>query len=245
MRLAGLDGDLCGSSSKKLECEALLLRAGEEGRRASVSTVLSANDGRGVLLLAPIISSPAPSSSMGLAWDSESVDSAIDTFVILVLLSLANADCEADVHCEDILLLGPGSFEVLAWRGESCSGSVAIRSRGGGIREKPLLADFGSFGWLLRVEIGRGLGRVCVEPKVVCFVVVLGGGILVMLLIPEAAIDANPSLEAAGRRRGFLSSDPPARFSLDGEGRMAVGMAEDFGIGKREVGRGRALDLPG
>lgn len=69
-----------------------------------------------------------------------------------------------------------------------------------------------------------------------------------ILLMPDAAPDANRSLEAAGRRREFLSSDPPARFSFDGEGRMAVGMAvgraEELGIGKREVGRG-SLGLPG
>lgn len=75
------------------------------------------------------------------------------------------------------------------------------------------------------------------------------GGMLVILLIPEAPTDARCSLEAAGRKRGFLISDPPARLSLDGEARMAVGMAvgmaEDFGMGKREVGRGRVLGLPG
>lgn len=146
MRLADLEGDLCGSSSKKFECEALLLRAGEEGRRASVSTVLSANDGRGFELLAGVVSSPAPSSSIGLAWDSESIDSALDIFVILALLPLANADCEAGIHCDEALLLRPGSFEAWDSRGESCSGRVDIRSRGAGNREKPLLTSFGGFG---------------------------------------------------------------------------------------------------
>lgn len=146
VRLAGLDGDLCGSSSKKFECEALPLRAGEEGRRASVSTVLSANDGRGFKLLARMISSPAPSSSMGLAWDSESIDPALDMFVMLALLPLANADCEAGSHCDEALLLRPGSFEAWDSLGKSCSGRVDIRSRGAGNREKPLLAGFGSFG---------------------------------------------------------------------------------------------------
>lgn len=67
MRLAGLDSDPYDSSSKKLECEGLLLRAGDGGRRASVSTVLSDNDGRCALLSAKMDSSPASSSSIGLA----------------------------------------------------------------------------------------------------------------------------------------------------------------------------------
>lgn len=96
-----------------------------------------------------------------------------------------------------------------------------------------------------KVDIGRGFGRVRVEVEIASFEAVLGGGMLVILLIPKAPTDANRSREAAGRKRGFLMSDPPARISLDGEGRMVVGMAEDFGMGNREVGRGRVLGLPG
>lgn len=73
------------------------------------------------------------------------------------------------------------------------------------------------------------------------FEVVLGGGMFVRLVTPEVPTDVSRSLEAAGRRRGFLISGPPGRLSLECEGRMA----EDFGMGKREVGLGRALGLPG
>lgn len=77
------------------------------------------------------------------------------------------------------------------------------------------------------------------------FEVVLGGGMFVRLVTPEVPTDVSRSLEAAGRRRGFLISGPPGRLSLECEGRTAAGMAEDFGMGKREVGLGRALGLPG
>lgn len=75
-RLAGLEADLYGSGSKKFEFEALLLKAGDEGSRDRVCTVRSANDGRGFKVLARMVSSPAISlsSSIGLVWETESLD---------------------------------------------------------------------------------------------------------------------------------------------------------------------------
>jgi len=77
LRLAGLDADLYGSGcSKKFEFEVLPRRAGDEGSRDKVWTVLSANDGRGLRVLARIVSSPviSLSSSIGLFWEKESLD---------------------------------------------------------------------------------------------------------------------------------------------------------------------------
>lgn len=75
-RLAGLEADLYGSGSKKFEFEALPLKAGDEGSRDRVCTVRSAKDGRGFKVLARMVSSPAKSlsSSIGLAWEKESLD---------------------------------------------------------------------------------------------------------------------------------------------------------------------------
>lgn len=140
-RLAGLEAcleaDRYGSVSKKLECEPLLLREGDDGRRERVSTVLSANDGRGSKLLRRMISSPGPSSPIGLAWDRVSSESALDILVRLVLPPLGNADCDGSICCEDALFLRPGSREACDSFGESYSGRVAIRSRGGGRRDSP------------------------------------------------------------------------------------------------------------
>lgn len=76
LRLAGLEADLYVSGSKKFEFEALPLSAGDEGSRDRVCTVRSANDGRGFNILARMVSSPpiSLSSSIGLAWEKESLD---------------------------------------------------------------------------------------------------------------------------------------------------------------------------
>lgn len=76
LRLAGLEADLYGSGSKKLEFEVLPLKAGDEGNRDRVCTVRSANDGRGFRVLARMVSSPVIplSSSIGLFWENESLD---------------------------------------------------------------------------------------------------------------------------------------------------------------------------
>lgn len=75
-RLAGLDVALYDSDSKKFEFEVFPLRAGDEGSRDRVCTVRSANDGRGFNVLARMVSSPVTSlsSSIGLAWEKESLD---------------------------------------------------------------------------------------------------------------------------------------------------------------------------
>lgn len=164
-----------------------------------------------------------------------------------MLLCLAEANCEAGDHCADDFLLkpGPGSLDMFDSLGESpYSGSDAMRSRGGGIRDNPLLlpVGFASLGWGLKVgrlEVGRGLGRTREE---VGFLDAVGDGWIAMLLIPEAeAGGASRSLEAAGRNREETISGAAARLSLDCDGRRAVGMPVDLGVGRREVGRGRAL----
>lgn len=165
-----------------------------------------------------------------------------------MLLCLAETDCEAGIHCaEDFLLSpGPGSLEMWDCRGKSpFSGNDAMRSRGGGSREDPLplalplLPALENLGWELKVEIGRGFGRPRVEGE---FLEAAGDGWLVILLIPEAEEGgASRSLEAAGRKREDIISGAAARLSLDCDGRRAVGMLVDLGMGSREVGRGRAL----
>lgn len=126
-----------------------------------------------------------------------------------------------------------------------------MRSRGGGIRDNPLplllpLA-FESLGWGVKVgrlEIGRGLGRPRAEVGVLEAVGDDWYDWLVMLLITEAeeeAGGASRSLDAAGRKREEIISGAAARLSLDCDGRRAVGMPVDLGMGRREVGRGRAL----
>lgn len=118
-----------------------------------------------------------------------------------------------------------------------------MRSRGGRIRDNPLLlpVGFASLGWGLKVgrlEVGRGFGR----PRVEVVFLDVGEGWLVILLIPEAyAGGASRSLEAAGRKREETISGAAARLSLDCDGRRAVGMPVDLGVGRREVGLGSAL----
>lgn len=170
-----------------------------------------------------------------------------------MLLCLAETDCEAGTHCADDFLLspGPGSLETWDCRGESpSSGNDAIRSRGAGSREEPLpltfplplLPIFENLGWGLKVgrlEIGRGFGRPRVDGE---FLEEAGDGWLVILLIPEAEEGgASRSLDGAGRKREDIISGAAARLSLDCDGRRAVGMLVDLGMGSREVGRGRAL----
>lgn len=120
-----------------------------------------------------------------------------------------------------------------------------MRSRGGGIRDSPLPLPLPpaleNLGWGLKVgrlEVGRGLGRPRAEGELLEAV---GEGWLVILLIPEAEGAARRSLEAAGRKREDTISGAAARLSLDCDGRRAVGMLVDLGMGSREVGRGRAL----
>lgn len=120
-----------------------------------------------------------------------------------------------------------------------------MRSRGGGIRDNPLLLPLplpAGLGWGLKVgrlEVGRALGRPRTEVE---FLEAVGDDWLVMLLMPETeAGGARRSLEAAGRRREETISGAAARLSLDCDGRRAVGMLVDLGMGRREVGLGRAL----
>lgn len=170
-----------------------------------------------------------------------------------MLLCLAEADCEAGIHDADDFLLNPrpGSFEMWDCRGElPSSGNDAMRSRGGGIRDGPLPLPLPlplpptleSLGWGLKVgrlEVGRGLARPRAGGE---FLGAAGDCWLVILLIPEADEGgASRSLEAAGRKREDMISGAAARLSLDCDGRRAVGMLVDLGMGSREVGRGRAL----
>lgn len=115
------------------------------------------------------------------------------------------------------------------------------------MRDKPLplLDTLWTLGWVLevgRLEIGRGLGRPRAEIE---FLEAAAEGELVILLIPgDEAGGASRSLEAAGRKREVLISGAAARLSLDCDGRRTVGMPVDLGMGRRDVGRGRALVLP-
>lgn len=147
-------------------------------------------------------------------------------------------------------LLNPGSFDAGSCsRGGSCSGRVAIGSRGS--RDRPLLVvGLGSFGCELvvgRYEVGRGLGRVfcaveLVDVAVAGFGLLIGGGRFVKLPMPKLELAFRRSLEGEGRKRVFLISPPrlARRFSLDADGRTVLGL----GIGNRDIGRGRPLDLP-
>lgn len=244
--LTGLDLDLVGSASKKFEFETLLRRAGDACKCDRVSMVLSAKDGRGFSDLARSKSLVAFSSTAGLFCKSGLLD--VPPFDILPMLEVR---CLAMVpwysHDADACLLSPGNFDAGTWSGvDSCSGRAAMGSRGS--REKELLiAGFGSFGCdfeVGRYEVGRGLGRVfaAVGIELVGFALVIGGGRLVKFPMPKLEPAFRRSLEAEGRRRESFPSLPmlPDRFSLDGDGRMAL----DLGVGKRDIGRGRPLDLP-
>lgn len=117
-----------------------------------------------------------------------------------------------------------------------------------GNREKALcVVDFENFGWEFEVgryEVGRGLGRVFAADGVelVGFALVMGGGRLVKFPTPKLGPGFKRSRDAEGRKRVVLASPPRLadKLSLDGDGRMA---GVDLGVGRRDIGRGRALDL--
>jgi hypothetical protein len=106
----------------------------------------------------------------------------------------------------------------------------------------PLPLGLGSLGCGLKVgrlETGRGLGRARADGE---FLEPAGDDWLVILAIPEAGEGgASRSLEAAGRKREDTISGAAARLSLDCDGRRAVEVLMDLGMGSREVGLGRAL----
>lgn len=239
-----------------MELEALLFKAGVEGRCDNVSIVLSAKDGLGGFnVRSRIPSSLTSSSSTGLFCECESLDAApFDMLVILGVRFLFNVVCE--IHWDEGLFLNAGSFVDSCWPpGElACSGKLPRGSRGS--RDKPwVFVALGSFGTELnvgRLETGRGLGSVFGPLEDVfgveavdLAVVIAGGGMFVRLLMPKLDAAAKRSLEAAGRKRVPRppSSVPPFPFKLsfDGDGRSAV----DLGVGRRDIGRGRPLDLPG
>lgn len=121
--LAGLELAPNGSSSKKLELEVLGRRAGAGDRCDSVSMVLSAREGRGLL------SPPAAGSSTGLVWDCASpATSSLAVFVMLGVRFRVN--CAVEIHCDEGLFLKPGSFDEVeeeeGWRLRrgSCSGRL-------------------------------------------------------------------------------------------------------------------------
>lgn len=67
------------------------------------------------------------------------------------------------------------------------------------------------------------------------------GAMLVVLFIPNLGVVFRCSIEAEGRSRVVLRGPAaPARLSLDSDGRSVVAR----GAGKRDIGRGRPLDLP-
>lgn len=243
--LVGLDIGLGGSASKKFEIDTLLFRAGEGCKCDSVSMVLSAKDGRGFGNLARLVSS-VPSFSTGLFCNGELLDDApADMLLILGVRCLVRVPWYN--HDAEACLLSAGNLDVGAWsRGESCSGRAVMGSRGS--REKAwFVVGFGSFGSELEVgryEVGRGLGRVfaAVGVRLEGFALVIGGGRFVKFPIPKLGPALKRSLEAEGRKRVGFASPPlfPDKFSLDGDGRMPV----DLGVGRRDIGRGRPLDLP-
>lgn len=103
-----------------------------------------------------------------------------------------------------------------------------------------------------RLEVGRGLRSVFAvfEVSAAGFIVAAAAaGKFVVLLMSKPDPVARRSLEAAGRRRMLLASlgippfPPPLvshRLSFDGDGR-SEGV---LGMGRRDIGRGRPLDLP-
>lgn len=109
--LAGRDGIPNASVSKKVECDARVLKAGDGDKRDSVSMVLSAKDGPnlfGVLTLKVL--SLTGSSSVGLCSELASVaESVLDSLVILGVRSLPGA-VVCEIHCEDGRFLKPGNF---------------------------------------------------------------------------------------------------------------------------------------
>lgn len=161
-------------------------------------------------------------------------------------LAMGSLCCKYDAEA---CLLRPGNLEGGGWsRGASCSGSAAMGSRGS--REKALLCvvGLGSLGWAFGVgrnEVGLGLGRVfaAVGVDVDGFGLVMGGGRLVKFPMPKVGPVLRRSREAEGRsKRVGLASPPrpPDKLSLDADGRRAgVGR----GVGRRDIGRGRALCL--
>lgn len=210
--------------------------------------VLSAKDGRGFSVLVRFTSSRASSSSStaGLLCKGELLDAPlVDILPMLEVRFLAtdpwyNNDAEA-------CLLNPGNFDAGAWFwGESCSGRAAMGSRGS-LEKALFIAGFGSLGCeyeVGRYDVGRGLGRVfaAVGIELVGFTLVIGGGRFVKFPMPKLEPLFRRSLEAEGRRRVCFPSLPMLsdRFSFEGDGRMAVAL----GAGRRDIGRGRPLDLP-
>lgn len=88
--LAGLDVDLIGSASKKLELDTLLRKAGDGCKCDSVSMVLSAKDGRGFRALARFVSSLVSASAAGLFRRGDVADTQpVDTLLTLGVRCLA------------------------------------------------------------------------------------------------------------------------------------------------------------
>lgn len=114
------------------------------------------------------------------------------------------------------------------------------------------LGSFGRAFKVGRLETGRARGRdFAVEDFAVedidaeaLALVAVSGKLLLVLLVPNIGPVFRCSVEADGRSRvAFAPTGPavPARLSLDGDGRSVVMR----GAGKRDIGRGRPLDLPG
>lgn len=224
------------------------MREGVEGRCDSVSIVLSARDGRGGFSALPrTVPSPAPPSpSIAFFCEYESLGAPpFDRLEILGVRFLFRDVCESHWDEGFFLRLGSLVVEGCCSPGEYCSGRLPKGSRGS--LDRPLeFVALGSLGKALdvgKLETGRGLGRVFAA---VAFVVA-GGGMLERLLMPKLEAEAKRSLEAAGRSRLFFSAAGasatpyPAKLSFEGDGRRAV----DLGVGRRDIGRGRPLDLPG
>lgn len=172
--------------------------------------------------------------------------------MILGVRFLFSDVCES--HWDEGFFLRLGSLVVEGcWSpGEYCSGRLPNGSRGSLVGPLEFVAR-GSLGTTLgvgKIETGRGLGRVFAAVVVEVgglALVVAGGGMFERLLMPKLEAAANRSLEAAGRSRmlfstlGASATAYPAKLSLEGDGRGAV----DLGMGRRDIGRGRPLDLPG
>lgn len=214
--------------------------------------VLSANEGRGFIRLpARRLLCTAPPSPTGLPCEGDGFDAPL--LDICERLGVRDK-VRCGAHCDDGRFLRPGSLEDVCWLwGDSCSVSVAIvGSRGS--RDMPFGLDArGSFGRgfeLGRLETGRGRGRAFVVEETEAEVLVLEAvGLItfVVLLNPNLGPVFRYSVEADGRSRIDLAPavapagpGPAARSLLEGEGRVVV----TRGAGKRDIGRGRPLDLP-
>lgn len=155
-------------------------------------------------------------------------------------------------HCDDGLFLSPGSLvDGCCSAAEGCSGKLLKGSRGTLVVPFWLdgLASLEAEPNVGRLEIGRGLGRDFAVLEVV--LVLETAGLLcgmagrAAFFEPKLELAFNRSREAAGRKRMLRPSAKPPPFPNRLSFDCVVRSAGVLGVGKRDIGLGRPLDLPG